>query len=447
MTIHEAVLSPVRQPLLGILYLLLTAQMALFLASVRDGRSRRVRLCLLAHLLFSFVCLWLPLLDISCQLQTDPDAYMPALCRAVLSLPVRWMFLYEAVTALILAAVIWDTIRYRRSHPTAESVKETMDNLPVGIAFGQPDGTVVLNNLMMDRLSRILTGRGIRDLCAFREAMPDGDEGDEESEDGVYQVPLPDGSGVWQITFDTAETNEASFIRVTATDITEEAAVTEELAEKNKKLRDIQMRLKLYNMQADKIVIAQELLTARMAVHSEVGTILLESRHYLKDPSSYNEEKLLAALKNANTYLLREYEQDDTARDVLTDALERARTIGVDVTLTGPIPPAGPHRRILAAAVGECATNTVKHADGDRVSAELSAADDGLVYTLRSGSGPVEGEIRESGGLQTLRALVERNGGTMQTEGFPCFTLTIRLPKTIEGPFFKADTIQKHLIL
>ncbi len=444
MTIHEAILSPVRQPLLGILYLLLTAQMAIFLASVRDGRSGRVRLCLLAHLLFSFVCLWLPLLDISCQLQPDPTAYMPALCAATLSLPVRWMFLYEILTALILLAAFLNRLRYRRSHPTAESVKETMDYLPVGIAFGETDGTVVLNNLVMDRLSRILTGRGIRDLCAFRDALPDGEE---ESGDSVYQVPLPDGAGVKQITFDTAEVNGEPFIRATAADITEEAAVTEELKEKNKKLRDIQMRLKLYNMQADKIVIAQELLTARMAVHSEVGTILLESRHYLKDSSSYDEEKLLAALKNANTYLLREYEQDDTARDVLTDALERARTIGVDVTLTGPIPPAGPHRRILAAAVGECATNTVKHADGDRVSAELSAADDGLVYTLRSGSGPVEGEIRESGGLQTLRALVERNGGTMRTEGFPCFTLTIRLPKTIEGPFFKADTIQKHLAL
>ena len=53
-------------------------------------------------------------------------------------------------------------------------------------------------------------------------------------------------------------------------------------------------------------------------------------------------------------------EEDDTDRDPLADALETAEAIGVEVILAGVPPVAEPLRGILAAAVGECSTNTVK---------------------------------------------------------------------------------------
>ena len=37
------------------------------------------------------------------------------------------------------------------------------------------------------------------------------------------------------------------------------------------------------------------------------------------------------------------------------------------------------------------------------------------------------GPLRESGGLRSLRTLVEGNGGSMQTEWQPAFRLTIRI--------------------
>jgi hypothetical protein len=188
------------------------------------------------------------------------------------------------------------------------------------------------------------------------------------------------------------------------------------------------MRLDIYNKQADRIIVAQELLTARMTVHSEVGNVLLESRQYLRDPSSFDEEKLLQALKNTNTYLLREYEEDDTARDPLADALETAEVIGVDVTITGMIPAKDPFRLILAAAVSECASNTVKHANGDLLSVIIQYADAGILFILQSnGSAPL-GPINETGGLLSLRSLVEKEHGTMVTAISPRFTVRILLP-------------------
>lgn len=422
MTIHEALFSPVRQPLLGILYLLLTAQMALFFAACHDRRRRRVLLCLLLHLLFTGVCFWIPMWDIGISVTpVTRDLPLPAVLAAAVSLPVTAMVLYEVFTAGLLLVSLRDLLRYRRNHPTFASVKETMDLLPVGIAFGKPDGTVVFGNLAMNALSRALLGKNLTDLTAFRRVAATAGDG--------TQLTLPDGSATWQLDSRELTVDGAPFLRLTASDISQQAAIARDLAERNEKLRDLHMRLDLYNKQAGRIVIAQELLTARMTVHSEVGNVLLESRHYLRNPASIDEETLLQALKNTNTYLLREYEADDSAGDPLTDAVETAAAIGVDVCISGPIPSADPFRKVLAAAIGECATNTVKHAGGVSLSAEIRESDTVVTYRLKTDGEAPRGPVREAGGLRSLRTLVESAGGAMRIEAATGFLLTIQLPK------------------
>ena len=422
MTIHEAVFFPVRQPLLGTFYLLMTAQMALLFAAFRDGRSLRFRFACLLHFLVSFALLYPPMLDICWDINYPNGAVSsPAALSGFVSLPVWTLVLYEALTALILVAAFRNLFRYRKKHPTFESIKETMDLLPAGIAFARPEGSVVFSNLAANALSRALTGKALTDLPAFRKTT--GATGP------TALLPLPDGSAVWQLSDKALDVDGAPYIQLTATDITEQAGITRELEEKNRKLRDIHMRLDIYNKQADRIVIAQELLTARMAVHSEVGNVLLESRHYLTSPESFDEEKLLQALKNTNTYLLREYEEDDTARDALTDALEMAEAIGVDVLISGQAPAKEPYRSVLAAAINECASSAVKHANGDRLFATIQNSDSEITYILESNGVPPREAIRESGGLLSLRILAEKHGGAMETTAAPSFTLTVRLPR------------------
>lgn len=419
MTIYEGLYTWVRQPLLTVVLLLLTLQMALIFASFRHERSGKMKTLYFLQFALGFVLLYLPMLD-SCWKIVYPagEKAPPAVLTAFGSLPLAVMVLAELLLGLASAASLWEMKRYLQTNPSFESVKETMDLLPAGIAFAKLDGTVVFSNLAINGLSRALTGRALTDLEAFRRSTA--------AENGA-QVALPDAA-VWQFTCDTLAVGDEKYVQLTATDISEQAAITRQLKEKNAKLRDIHMRLDIYNRQADRIIIAQELLTARMAVHNEVGNVLLESRHYLKDPASFNEEKLLQALKNTNTYLLREYEQDDTARDPLADALGMAEAIGVDVAITGLIPAKDPFRSVLAAAVSECASNTVKHAKGDRLSVDIRRADAEISYTLRSnGTAPLE-PIVETGGLKSLRSLVEKEHGTMLTAISPCFTIRILLP-------------------
>lgn len=422
MTIHEALFSYLREPLLGILYLLLTMQIALFFSISRDGIRRSVRLGVFLHLLLSLTLLWFPFLDIDGnRFRTDEPIPLPAARSVITELPVWSLFLYEAVTALILAVSIRTFLHWRKEHPTFESIKEAMDLLPAGIAFGRTDGTVIFNNLAMNSLSLDLTGKSITDLSAFLDKV-----GMTENES---QLALSDGSAVWKLTGQDFDLDGKTYIQLTAADITKEAEIMRILEEKNDKLRDIQMRLKIYNQQAEKLIISQELLTARMAVHSELGSILLESRRYLNVPSSIDEEILMQALKHTNTYLLREYEQDDTAGDALVDALELARVIGVDVDITGVIPSDEEQRGILAAAITECATNTVKHADGNKLVVCILDKDDKTIFKLQTNGLPPKGKITESGGLLSLRELVEKANGSMTLDITPQVGLTISLQR------------------
>ena len=124
-----------------------------------------------------------------------------------------------------------------------------------------------------------------------------------------------------------------------------------------------------------------------------------------------------------------EYEKDDTAVDPLADAIGMAGAVGVKVALTGVPPAEGRPRVILAAAIRECATNTAKHAEGDRLSADVQHSETGFTFTLRSNGTPPGETIRESGGLASLRTLVENQNGSMRVESFPEFCLTISVPQ------------------
>ena len=414
MTIYESIFSVWRQPLLGLLFLILTGWMALVVAALRDGRSRRAKLALLTPFLLSAVLLYLCMAFISWENNTHAGfAGLPGWLRAFGALPVWTLVFAEGLLAVPLICAVRETRRYRDSHLTPDSLKETMDLLPVGVAFAEADGTVVFRNLVMDQLSLSLTGALLTDLPRFRAAA--GEE------------PLALNGRVWQLDFHDFKVKPLT--QLTATDITEQARILAGLEANNKKLKDIRLRLEIYNRQAERIIIAQELLTARMTVHDELGHILLESRHYLNDSAALNPSLLLQSLKNTNTYLLREYEQDDTARDALADAVDMAEAIGVEVTITGRAPAEEPGRGVLAAAIQECAANAVKHAGGTALTVRIGQEADDLRFTLENNGRAPAQPIRESGGLLSLRALTESKGGRMEVASVPAFRLTIFLPE------------------
>ncbi|MBP5490067.1 MAG: hypothetical protein J6Y10_05675 [Lachnospiraceae bacterium] len=421
MTIWEAMTTLFRESLVGcsMILLLLLCYLLLELHGLR--RSSRIMIIPFAVTLANLVLFYFLLDCIFHYEEPEKPRIWPSAVNAFGKLPLSCLIAAEVLTTTYLVFAFCRLSQYRREHLTPLSVKKAIDLLPAGVAFATEEGSVVFANLTMNKLSRALTGRVLTDTTPILTL------GENEGSD-IFRLAVPNSSSVWQFSSDSIDKDGSLYRRLIATDISAQAAVNKVLQEKHDKLTGLNRRLDIYNRNAERIIISQELLNARMQVHNETGHILLACRHYMDHPSAVEEEGLLMALKLTNAHLLNEYESDDTERDALSEAIEMASSIGVKVRLTGMIPERGDPRAILAAAVSECATNVRKHADGDTLTVTTSETDGLVSMTLIGNGNSVTKPVTESGGLASLRRLTEQAGGTMEITAAPDFTLTIHVP-------------------
>ena len=432
MTIWEAMTTPLREILLtGLMVLILL--LGYLCMSILPLRRRGKAVTVTAVVTLADMVLFYLLLDcVFHYREPEKPRTWPAPVDAFGNLPVALLIAAEVLTAAYLAWAIRKMIRFRSENLTPLAVKETIDLLPAGVALASEDGRVVFSNLTMNKVSRALTGRVLTDigpLLALDDARNTDDAGeDNDARSNIFRVTEPDGTRVWQFASDTAEEDGKTYLRLVATDISAQAEINAELQAKHDKLTEINRRLDIFNRNAERIIVSQELLNARMQVHNETGHILLASRHFMEHPEAVNEMEFLHTLKLTNAHLLNEYETDDTERDELSEAIEMASEIGVKVKLNGMIPEGGAPRSILAAAINECATNIRKHADGDLLTVNTDMSGETVVFTLVGSGNAPAGPVTETGGLASLRKLTEKEGGTMEVSAEPDFTLTIRMP-------------------
>ena len=134
--------------------------------------------------------------------------------------------------------------------------------------------------------------------------------------------------------------------------------------------------------------------------------------------------------RQMNSFLLGESRAPAAeAEDELRRALRTAGSIGVSVELKGAAPEEGRLRAVLAAAIRECAANTVKHAEGDTLNVEISENASRILMTITNNGKPPKNPIAESGGLLSLRREIESAGGQMTVNHMPAFSLTISFMK------------------
>ena len=446
MTIWESMNTGLGELLIICAMLIMLYAGYLFMAFYRLGKKEKNTVFSLTIFVIYFAAFYMMLDGKFHYVEPDYYYYMdvdyirtwPGVTTAFCSLPAALVLAVEIITAVYL---VWGTQyrkRLREDSLTRTSIKEALDLLPAGVAFAEMSGNVVFANLSINAISKSRTGKNMTDITGY-------------DHNTVYS----DGTKIWQFTLENINCREKQYIQLTANDITEEAGINNELKGKNKKLKEIRNRLEIYNRRAEQITISRELLNARRQVHSETGHILLASRHYMEHPDSIDEENFLNTLKLTNMHLLKEYEEDDTEADSLAEAMEMAKAIAVRVKISGMIPEEGELRDILASAINECATNTKKHADGDTLTVTTEEKEDTVIYTL-TGNGATpekkttasdttfqkvvvhtgtmsENIIKETGGLASLRTLVENSGGSMEIKAEETFTVIIKIKNGSHG--------------
>ena len=352
---------------------------------------------------------------------TNTDAYK-AFQTVMFEVPYQIYLMVELLSCVALFAMIVEGAKYRTDNVTPDSIQQAIDALPDGISISSKDGIVRLSNLKINTLSRALTGKVLTNAELFWDTViKNGKE-----QGGSYLVDLQDNE-VWLFTKEDINIDGTDYDQITSMNVTERYKIIRELEEKHGHLQDIRRRMKEVSDLSGDMFIAQEEADARAALHNQLGQVLLMGRYYINHQDITDPKMVYAATRQMNQFLLGEAKEPyQGEEDSIIQAVSMAGSIGIKVIMNGPAPENNDVRKILSKAITECAANTIKHAEGNTVTVDMSADNGRTLISITNNGKPPKGEITESGGLLSLRRDVENLGGSVQIESEPEFNLIMR---------------------
>jgi len=320
-----------------------------------------------------------------------------------------------------------------RERLARSSVKESFDNLPMGMCFANPHGFVLLLNRRMSGLSHAVTGSALQDAEAFWTAVTEGAPapGAERIRYGTAPViRLPDGTA-WAFSRHVLTLEGKPVTQLVASDVTELDDARLKLCEANAKLKVMNDRLKQYGKDLIEVTAREERLDTKVRIHDELGRALLATRRCLGENEGDEAAAPILELWRRDISALRG-SAEAKPRTTMTVLADAARTLGVSLRVEGELPAEKGAETLLLSAVSEALNNAVRHAGAKSLTVVLSRSPGAVCAGITNDGAPPEGEIAEGGGLTALRRVLEANGGTLEISSAPVFKMTVTLPLSEE---------------
>lgn len=354
------------------------------------------------------------------------------------ALPVWVLLGTAAVTAAVLLAAFISLWRRERSRITPMSVKEATDSLPAGLCFYLEGGRVVLVNRTMEALCRALTGGPLANGERFREELLARTERPEAEMPGPAPLLFqPDGT-VWSFSESEERYQNAPICLLMVFDVTELYRKTQSLRRMREELEALNRRLTDYYREAAALTAQKEILEVRVRLHDEMGADLLMMRRLLREGGTEKERRQLDERLRRHAAFLKE-ETVPVERDEYRLLFETAERLNGQILVEGELPREEPFRHIIATALHECFTNTLRHAHGRTLRLRLEESPALLRASFTNDGLQPEGPVREQGGLRTLRSLTEGAGGRMSVSVDPEYVITLELPKEVPHALSSTD--------
>ena len=332
--------------------------------------------------------------------------------------------------ALIALGVFWLVMvtKKRLSSLTAMSVKEAIAELPVGLCFYDETGRILLLNEQVANDCKELTGAPLYDGNAFWSSISDGKVANGitvSQSEGSLIVERADGR-VTLCKRVVHDTDGKRVYELCGTDISREFALKKEIEQKNENLRKMNLRLKKYGEIVAEVTREKEILAARIKVHGNLGSLILRTKKELSQ-GEYDRASLIASWNDILSLI---FAPDCDEQDKFAEADRTAASVGVRIFYDGKRPKKGTQaEKIFAGAVFECVTNTARHADGTELYVTMTESETEYAVTITNNGKQPEQDIKEGGGLSSLRRVTENAGGRMTVESVPKFSITITVPK------------------
>ena len=367
--------------------------------------------------------------DFTLLLLLDPVPEAGTAAGLLKQMPAALLWLYLLLSAF-LTVLLLRTLWHAYHHTiTAASIKEGFDTLPCGLCIYDETGLPLLVNLKMDRIACMISGGGIQNGLAFQKTVDQLDAGLPGmprscfcAEDGI----------VYAFQTDRLQMGRRTVTQLAALDVTDLYELSQQLAEKNRELDELNCRLREYSVNAGTLQKEEEILAAKMRVHDEFGNALAVTRYRLQQGTGdssdlYEMWRQCAQLFGSG----HDSQPEQHGLQQLSDAAEAA---GITLNVQGTYPAADSRcMRLLLHAGRECLTNAVKHADAHALNLAIEESNGSVTASFTNDGTPPKEEIREGGGLSGLRRQIESAGGTMRIVSFPQFLLEVRIPERGEA--------------
>ena len=312
---------------------------------------------------------------------------------------------------------------HRIKHLGFNAIKESFDRLPTATCFFGRTGSIVLCNQQMYHLSRQLLDSDMQYLGEVQEALS-------APARGIVQIPdidntyrFPDKT-VWR--FEKTEVTDrygASYIQLTAADVTDLQRALVQLTVDSKKLQEDAEKLKQLSGNVGALAREKELLDAKCAMHDGLAACITLTKQYITGEFDGMDAGVVC----------REWEKVIAFRDTIRwparkKLLDSAKASGVTVRIRGQEPTDG-EAELLYTAMQVCLNNAIQYAKATEISANIWENEGSYTVVIRNNGKPPEKEITEGGGLTNLRHRIENSGGRMTVQSLPEFSLVIEMPK------------------
>ena len=348
-------------------------------------------------------------------------------------LPIPYV-VFLLTTLASLAFGVWAVLSETRNRKTINhtSIKEAFDNLPTGVCFFNEAGLSVLCNRAMQRFSFAVCGKDVQFITDLENCLADDFVPPTKARKDGRAFILTDGRAWYLEKHIFTHESGNLYTQYVATDISDLHENRVELQRENEQLRKVQEDLKRLSANVIAVTREEEILNTKMRVHDEMGRCLVAAQKYLRDDNHEAIPDSIAASWQRAVSMIK-YSNETPEEDMLLQIRKTCEYMHIAFFQTGELPKQERVAYLLTCAVRECVTNAVRYADATELYVAFHETDEDAAVAVTNNGNIPEHEIVEGGGLSTLRRRVERAGGTMTVQSFPCFQLTVTVPKEKEG--------------
>ena len=352
--------------------------------------------------------------------------------EALCGLPSAIIFVLLVFQASAVCFAVYRVNFRRKTKISPMSIKQGADRLTTGICCYDENGRPKLVNHSMERLCRSITGEPLLNASDFWKKLSGGEvmPGNTVIKSGSEPIILLESGEVRCFSRKEIISGKKPVFELSASDITEQYALSRRLMENNAELEAIKKRLILFSENVSDITREREILAAKVSIHDRLGNTLIAARRYIETGEEAISRKTLLDMFNSNIALLRREAEQPPEDEALDSLYEAAQIMGITLTVEGDLPKNDNRAmRLVMCAARECITNAVRHAGATVLTIVAFSDRDGYTVEYKNNGTPPEDEITEGGGLSSLRKSVEDEGGKMEIVGTPQFVLRLKISK------------------